>query len=1051
MNRSLTILFFLVLVAGSSSNAQTPTGTIAGIVSDPAGAPVAFARIKIINHDSGLTRSLTSSAEGDYSSVALPPGVYRLTVEATGFSLLERTAIVETGATTTVNLPLQVGKLSEQVTVDDVAPLMSYEHHQIGGLVSRQQIDNLPLNGRNPFELAKLEPGVTNPTRLNDSRVFVSFLGSGLQTVPRVGYSRVTIDGASISMPGNAGVMFQVSQSVVKEFQLSTVNFDVTTSLASNGAINIVTRSGGNDYHGEGFFFYRDQHLAAYPGLRRDPSNQNPFFQRQQFGSQIGGPIRKDRAFFFASYERHDQRGVASIQPSTPGFSGLGGIFATPYLGDLFTVRTDLRLNSRHDAFARYTRDNNDTFANPFTPGTLPSGWTNQTNQASQSVVALTSVLSLHLVNDLRFSYFSASATQSPSTAEDCPGCFGLGAPRITISDVGNTGLTLGDNPRGSISGRRYQLTNFIVWQKDHHRFRFGFDWEHVTNTFFDDPLSTRITLWSPAQVRLRDSTIPLPATFRTLNDILQLPLHSFTTNIGSGVVPWRDFRPQRILDLFRLYAGDTWRVGPRLTLNFGLAWSYEPNALNHDLTKPALLVPILGPDGLNSPAVQIDNFSTTLGFAWAATRDGKTVVRGGAGRYFDPAASNHFPNLRNERHQLSPLGTGTIGVTGSSTNGPLDFQQRPTTFTGAQLLSILPSLRAELLMTRNPDNRDFSVRNIDFTKTGANLSDPLYQTPYAIHLTFGVQRELVGGIVLNTDVVWKRFQHTFINGVDYNRWNSAGGPVIPACTQQQRNDVTAVCSNGNIYFDTTIGRARYKGLLMRAEKRFAKHAQFLASYALGSYVGTNGTGAGTSEASGGRVFGFNNNNWFENYGPMPTDVRHILNLSGIANLPWRMAVAFNVSAYSRTAFAPFVRDVDFNGDGTRDDLLPGTTINQFNRGLDKQDLVRLVETYNRDFAGRPLPNGQLAPRLTLPADFSFNDNYFTQDLRVSRTFSLGGERGRLMLYGEVFNLLNTANLVGYGTSLSNLAEFGQPGSRFTQVFGSGGPRAFQLGARISF
>ncbi len=132
-------------------------------------------------------------------------------------------------------------------------------------------------------------------------------------------------------------------------------------------------------------------------------------------------------------------------------------------------------------------------------------------------------------------------------------------------------------------------------------------------------------------------------------------------------MVPWRDFRPHRVLDLYRVYAGDTWRVGPRLTVNAGLAWSYEPNALNHDLTKPALLIPILGSDGLSAPDVQLANFSPTMGFAWMATDDGKTVVRGGAGRYFDPAASNHFNNFRNERHQLSPLGTGNINVPGSS------------------------------------------------------------------------------------------------------------------------------------------------------------------------------------------------------------------------------------------------------------------------------------------------------------------------------------------------------------------------------------------------
>src|SRR5207237_6163214 len=110
---------------------------------------------------------------------------------------------------------------------------------------------------------------------------------------------------------------------------------------------------------------------------------------------------------------------------------------------------------------------------------------------------------------------------------------------------------------------------------------------------------------------------------------------------------------------------------------------------------------------------------------------------------------------------------------------------------------------------------------------------------------------------------------------IDYNHWNSAAGPVLRRCGDQEIDEVTAVCSNGNFYFDTTIGRARYVGLLLRADKRFSGRAQLLASYALSSYVGSNGTGLATAEMTGGRVFGFNNDNWFENYGPLPTDERH--------------------------------------------------------------------------------------------------------------------------------------------------------------------------------
>ncbi len=560
------------------------------------------------------------------------------------------------------------------------------------------------------------------------------------------------------------------------------------------------------------------------------------------------------------------------------------------------------------------------------------------------------------------------------------------------------------------------------------------------------------MTLYSPRQVRNFNATvppaaqIPLPSSFFTLDDILRLPLQKFSTSVGSGFVPFRDFRKYRRIDLYRLYAADTWRIGSRLALNYGLAWSYEPNSLNTDLTKPKLLTAILGANNLNPPRAQTANFSPTIGFAWEATRDGKTVIRGGAGRYFDPVSFNSV-NIANERLALSPAGTGRRVVPGSAIG--LDFSNGvPTRYTAADLLTILPSIRAELLRQLNPDNRDFTFRNIDVDKTAQNLSDPFFETPYALHFSLGVQRELLRDLVLSVDFVRRRFLHNFISGqlvIDYNRFNTAR-QVIPTCSPAQRNDVTAVCSNGQITFDNTTGIAQYKGLLMRLEKRFSRRTQFLASYALGSYTGTNGPGGVQFPGTG-----FNNDNWFESSGPLPTDRRHILNLSGVVDLPRKFQVSFSVSAYSRPPFSVYVRGIDFNGDGTQDDLLPGTRVNQFNRGLGKDDLALLVAQYNQQFAGKPTASGPIAPRLTLPANYSFNDNFFSQDVRLSRTFSLGSEHVRLVLIGEVFNLFNTANQIQYSGNIADTAAFGQPGARFSQVFGSGGPRAFQFGARISF
>jgi hypothetical protein len=458
MSAMLARVVVLVALGASAARGQTPTGTIAGVVSDSSGAAVPGAKLSITNAATGQSRIATTSSEGRYAADALPPASYEIVLEVTGFKRLQRAAHVEAGTTTSVDLTVEVGDMSETVSVAGAPPLLHHDQYQVGGVVSRTQIESLPLNGRNFLELAKLEPGVTNPARLPDNRVFVSSLGAGLQTIPRVGNTRVTVDGASIAPPATVGVVLQVSQDVVQEFQMATVNFDTSTSMTSNGAINIVTRSGTNEIRGDAFYFYRDDNLAAYPGLQRDPANPDPFFRQAQFGANAGGPIRKDRVFAFAGYERSDQRAVRSVQPRTPEFAALGGIFPSPYAGNLVTARVDVPLTARHTAFARYSYDGNRNFAQ-FGPANLPSGWARRTIRAGQGVTGLTSVLSAHLVNDLRISYIHIEAPSTSADEQDCPGCFGLGAPSIAIPDAG---ITFGYQGTTSYLGHRYRRPT--VW-----------------------------------------------------------------------------------------------------------------------------------------------------------------------------------------------------------------------------------------------------------------------------------------------------------------------------------------------------------------------------------------------------------------------------------------------------------------------------------------------------------------------------------------------------------------------------------------------------------
>jgi hypothetical protein len=1047
VKKLLLINFVAQVIAFATVHAQSPTGTIAGVVTDPTGAAISGARVVITNKGTQASRELVTEVEGDYSALALPAGVYELIAEARGFERLRREVVIEAGTTTTVDLPMQVGPSSETVTVSTASPQLRYDTQEVGGVVTRPQIEGLPLNGRSFLELAKLEPGAQLPTRGSNNRAFVPVLG---QTMGNSGRgTRVTVDGGSIMAIGNGGSSLGLSQEVVQEFQISTVNFDLTTGLTDGASVNVVTRSGSNELHGTAFYFFRDHNLAAYPALQRDPANPNPFFQRRQFGFALGGPVRRDRLFFFGNWERNEQRGVVPTTLLGQDFGQFSSITANPLFGDQLSVRVDGRISNAHTAFIRYSHDGSRAFAP--TTATLnprfsyPSNWTRQQAWVDQTMLGLTSVLRPTLVNDLRFSYFFISSSETSPTEQDCPGCLGIGAPDITIKQAS---LEIG---RGIVSynlGRRFHLNDSLAWQRGTHRARFGVDWEHNRGGPVLAFINPQITLFSPQQARRVN--IPLPVAFNTVDDILQLPLQTVMVAVGDDPrVPQEGGGKVRNWNTLRLYFQDTWRLHPRLTLNYGLGWNIDRN-LNYDLSKPGLLSPILGPSGLGPTRKQWKNFSPLLGLAWSPSSNDKTVIRAGAGIFYDFL----FPFLLDtERALLGPPGLGQLTVAGSSIACPLsrvcpagtrlDFKS-PTLFTGADLMAILPAVRAELL--QKLANADPSVQAIQVTKTGT-LNPAHVPSPSALHVNLGLQREIARDFVVSADFVYRHFIHLALGGtpatggaIDLNHFDSAHGPVILTCVGTQRDDPQALCSNGPINVLVAAGRVTYKGLLLRADKRLSHGFQLLGSYAYSSNTGTNGSGPGT---------GFNLDNWFENRGPVATDITHIVNLAGVAQLPSRFELGLNFSISSAPPFSAYVAGIDFNGDGTKDDLLPGSAVNAFNRSMGRADLERLIAQFNHTYAGTKDSHGNFIPFLTLPPRYSFGHNFQSLDLRLSRSFVFR-ERWRLSLIGEVFNLYNAANLSGYSGDLTSPA-FGQPTSRFTQVFGSGGPRAFQLGARINF
>ena len=237
-----------------------------------------------------------------------------------------------------------MGDVTDSVTVEAATPQIRFDSASVSGSITRDQIEGLPLNGRSFLELGKLEPGVQQPAAANRNRTIVPVLGA---PAANVGGPRFTVDGGSVTAVGLGGSQMGFSQEVVQEFQVSTVNFDLAAGMTDAGSINVVTRGGGNEPQGTIFYFFRDHNLAAYPALNRDPNNPDPFFQRQQFGFAAGGPIRRDRVFYFGNWERNDQRAVAGTTLLAPDFAHLSRITSSPLVGDLFSARLDAKINER--------------------------------------------------------------------------------------------------------------------------------------------------------------------------------------------------------------------------------------------------------------------------------------------------------------------------------------------------------------------------------------------------------------------------------------------------------------------------------------------------------------------------------------------------------------------------------------------------------------------------------------------------------------------------------------------------------------------------------
>ena len=1081
----LTLGVFLTVGVSELLRGQVASGSILGAVTDSSGAAIPSATITVTNKATSVPRTVTSNAQGLFNAPALQAGEYEVRVEMQGFRTDVRSAQVLAGTDTTVNVALTVGETREVVNVEAEAAQVNYENHTVAGVIERQTIEDLPINGRNALQLASLEPGVqVQPYAQSNFNSMVYIVING--TYDGVG-PRLTLDGGTINDEVEGGTSMNFSQEIVQEFQLAQLNYDVSTGVGASGSINIVTRSGSNDFHGSAFYFYRDHNMAAYPGLIHDPLDLHPFFQRKNPGFWLGGPILKNKLFFFANYEHMSQVSAITDVNDLPSLQGLNGVYSSPLHYNWITARFDYHITDKHNLFFRYTHDGNGDLGPYYGVGN-PSSWVHNTNYSDQNIIGLTSSLTPNLVSDFRFQfhYWQNNAPAAPASACVSP-CFGTGLPDVAgVIGSGSYIFGVGNYPNGpqfhqSKSG---ELVETMEWQKGTHRIRWGIDFERMYTAYhpWNNCSPACIDVVAPEFVPLlggsyfpAGSFANVPSLINSTAAIENLPIFGLPpiesySGIGIGNGSWPGpYEPGtgEYNNRIHPWVGDVWKAKPNLTVNFGLGYDIETGLFPSNLPLPQYLAPILEgqtggvPYGLGAPQTNKKNFAPMIGFAWAIDKSRKTVIRGGGGMYWDTvdvwyqfksdaavgppgdgrgtvtvnAFTNIFPNM----YQVTSTGIQPLPI-----GAPLPLESL-TTVTLGDFIQILnaeePALEASVFghtQTSGP----VSVTGIQVLKSGVDIFPSHYPEPKTYQTSIGIQRELPWGMVLSADWVRRQGENEGYGALDLNlsaRAADGFSPVIPFCKTTPDFNPNDECSTGPISFWVPEGHSRFDALLAKVQKRLSQRVQFTVSYALQKL---------TYEAASDDLLDYN-----ATYGPILA--KQNLNIAGTVNLPLGFTLSLNSSIISATPNEPTISGIDLNGAGNTTYPLSfavsGLPYNCSNYSCGNSQLAAAVAQFNSTWAGKTALNGVQVPKLTLPSDYHLGAPLVDQDIRVTKVFSYK-ERYHLNVFGEFFNVLNIGNLQ-YGNATLNSPSFGQPTARVGEgyTFIQGGPRAVQVGARFTF
>ncbi len=758
------------------------TGSIQGIITDQSGAVVPDAKVTITNKGTGQVISVTTTSAGAYASGALIPGEYLVKVEAKGFKSTEAPVTVQVNVTSAGSFKLSVGQENEIIEVQGSNVEVNTEQATVQGVLTAQQIENLPINGRNFLDLAQLEPGVQiqdggtfDPTKNGFSSV--SFGGRFGRT------ARIELDGVDISDETVGTTTMNVPLDAIEEASLQQSSLDLSTELTSSGSVSLNTKSGTNSLHGDGFYYFRDQSMNAAL-----PSNSTNPFQRNQFGGSLGGPILKNKLFFFLTGERNKQD---LLDPVIPGgdFASLAGNFNSPFRETEVDGRLDYQL-SRFKVFYRFTFDQNKSVL-PFIPNSFQPF--SNVDHARTHVVGV-DFNTGSFTHSFRFGYTKfqngiQDAVTGSTIFDPAPGI------ELAIGGDANC-LTAGADD--FCSGPNF-LAPQATMQADHqlkydaskafrnHIFRFGFGYNHLHGGGFAEFLGLAPAVGSPSlapgvQPPCAPSC-PFPSTNGNSADFASNPLNYPAADVvlgnGQGFssekpafgFPGGGLGPDNRI---ALYFGDAWKIKPYFTLTYGLRYVRDTGRTDSDLGPIAALDQFdnqfyknLGAR-VNQPN---HNFAPQVGFAWDSSKKGTTVFRGGIGLFYENSIWNN--NLFDRPGRLpSGLFLAQQAVC-SGGSGSFSFCGQPI---GTVASDIIAAQQAYQAASRSAASNPVYIGSVladAIDGTGTQLLAPNYVTPRSVQMNIGVQHQIRQGMVLTIDYLRNVATHNLLT-VDTNHIGDA-------------------------------------------------------------------------------------------------------------------------------------------------------------------------------------------------------------------------------------------------------------------------------------